>query len=141
MSIDENISLEILKEYDLVGRPYLHEQGQYVGRGFVESLTVEDGRWTLAIRDIEYLNKSDETWRFDEDKDEYSGDCERTTFRDTSLGFFTISGYGAEVYIGPHTKAPWVEIDWPELDGFGGGPMDLSGLTKRELRKLKKRRR
>jgi hypothetical protein len=129
----EEIDIEGL---DVAERPFLHEQGQYVGRGYVVSVSVDDGRWTLKLRDVERLRKSEGVWVPENVFDEFSGPLERTQVTGPSKGFITITGYGSEIILGPRAPDPWLEIDWPELDGYPGGPMGLSGLSKRERKKL-----
>lgn len=123
----------------LTDRPFLHEQGQYICRGFVSRLIISDDSWTLKIRDIETLNKSNGSWQFDGEVDEYSGTIAPDTFEITTNGFICIHGYGMEVHIAPLTSDPWQNINWPELDAYAGGPMDTSGLTKKQFRQLKRK--
>jgi hypothetical protein len=125
-----------LEGLDVADRPFLHEQGQYVGRGFAVSLSIAEGRWTLQLRDIERLRKAEGTWVPDDVFDEISGPVERTVVTGQSSDLVTISSYGGETILGPRVDDPWLEIDWPELDGFVGGPMDLGRLSKRERKKL-----
>ena len=63
---------------DLEGRPFLQEQGNTVTRGFVRFLDVADDHWTLAIRDVEYLDKRTGRWTPDAPEDEYGGPAEHT---------------------------------------------------------------
>lgn len=145
MSQPEYLTLEAVLALNLGGRPYLHEQGQYIGRGIVAGLSIDDDRWTLRIRDVEKLDKWTNVWNPDAWHDEdgeitYGGPVSPTTFENTGDGMISIHGYASIVHIAPPCENPWVEIDWPELDAFEGGPLDLTGLSKREQKKRLKRR-
>jgi hypothetical protein len=124
---------------DLADRPFLHEQGQSICRGFVSRLSISDDYWTLDIRDVEFLNKSKGTWQFDRETDTYGGTVAANTVEVAPDGFVCIQGYAMVVHIAPLTENPWQNINWPELDAWPGGPMDTSGLTKKQLKKLKKK--
>jgi len=144
-SLPSYLTLEAVAALDLGGRPFLHEQGQYIGRGFVTGLMLEDNRWTLEIRDVERLNKRIDVWEPDtvynsDDEYTYGGMVSPTTFETIQNGMISIHGYGMIVHIAPQCENPWVDIDWPELDAFEGGPLDLTGLSKRERKKQLKRR-
>lgn len=127
---------------NISGRAFLHEQGQSVCRGYVSGFSIEGDYWTLAVRDVEYLNKMVGEWCPDSDQDEYGGrlSMHASFEEDTVDGILCLSGYGMEIYVAPACANPWQEIDWPELDGYDGGPMEGS-LSKRDKKKRRKQRR
>ncbi len=137
------LSAEDVIAQNIVGRPFLHEQGNCVCRGYVAGFSTEGDHWTLAVSDVEYLDKWTDEWRHDATDDEYGGSLSaHSSFEeDTADGILTISGYGMVVYVGPDCDSPWSEIDWPELDGYDGGPMEGGPLSKREKKKRRKQRR
>lgn len=145
MSQLEYLTPEAVLKLDLAGRPFLHEQGQYMGRGYVVDLLIEDDHWTLSIRDAEMLDKWTGEWKPDMQKDDffadtYGGKVSPTSFEASPDGMISIQGYASIVHIAPLSDNPWVDIDWPELDDFEGGPLDLTGLSNRERKKRLKRR-
>lgn len=108
---------------DLEGRPFLHEQGNAVTRGFVEALELDDTHWTLHLRDVQYLNKDGGAWEPPEPSDEYGGMIERTSCtrywrgkaQKEEMGF-ELSCYGVYVQIGCVRDDPWGENIWWQLD-------------------------
>ncbi len=141
----EYLMFEAIATLELGERPFLHEQGQYIGRGTVVGLSVEDDRWTLKFRDLEKLDKRTGVWepdaQFLEDgENTFGGMVSPTTFESLLGGMISVHGYASIIHIAPHCENPWVDIDWPELDAFEGGPLDLTGLSKREQKKRLKRR-
>ena len=108
---------------DLEGRPFLQEQGNTVTRGFVRFLDVADDHWTLAIRDVEYLDKRTGRWAPDAPEDEYCGPAEHTAVTRLwggqnpifDLGL-QITCYGIFIHVGVFSDRPWRDNDWPELD-------------------------
>lgn len=140
MSNFDLLSLDVLLQLDLSNRPFLHEQGQYICRGYVVSLNLDDDRWTLNVRDIDYLRKSDGSWQPDCGKDSYSGNIGPNSFRGVAEGLLTIMDHGLEIHIGPASDQPWSDIDWPELDALPGGFMDAGAFSKREKKKRRKKR-
>tara|TARA_R110001599_G_C11835356_1_gene618802 strand:+ start:64 stop:483 length:420 start_codon:yes stop_codon:yes gene_type:complete len=125
-------TLADLLDLDLEGRPFLQEQGNTVTRGFVRFLEADEGHWTLAIRDVEYLDKRTGLWAPDTPEDEYGGrlDCTEVSrlwggqppIFDRGL---QISCYGIFIHIGMSSDRPWRDNDWPELDTemLSPGPM------------------
>ncbi|WP_286828980.1 MULTISPECIES: hypothetical protein [Kordiimonas] len=134
------LSAEDVIARDIVGRPFLHEQGQFVCRGYVADFTVEGDYWTLKVRDVECLDKMAGQWRHDTDADEYGGSLSQycSFVEDTIDDIICLSGYGMEINVGPECDSPWSEIDWPELDGYEGGPM-TGRLSKRDKKKRRKK--
>ena len=61
---------------DISDRPFLHEQGQVVLRGFVQSLEITGSDWHLHVRDVESLQKYAGIWTADEPLQEFCGDVE-----------------------------------------------------------------
>ncbi len=128
---------------DLYDRPFLHEQGQTVTRGFVEFFEFdEDDRWSLFLRDTEYLHKDSGEWRPDCASDEYCGSIEHASFERYFSGRspifdigLEITCYGIYIFVGPLFAGaqlgesmagdPWRNIDWPALDtdALSPGPM------------------
>lgn len=123
-----------LKRTKPVGRPFLHEQGSWVTRGFVVQISFTDDAWALMVRDVEYLDKSSGQWSKDINQDVYGGPLSRTSFSfespDPSQDFnhpFDVSCDGLYIYIGIVSKSPWADNDWPELDTdcLKPGPMTV----------------
>jgi|GEM_PF-5439043 len=137
------LSAEDVIARDIVGRAFLHEQGQFVCRGYVASFMVEGDYWTLKVRDVEFLDKMAMAWRHDTGMDQYGGSLStHCSFEeDTIDGVISLSGYGMVVHVAPACDNPWGEVDWPELDGYEGGPMEGGPLSKREKKKRRKQRR
>ncbi|MDH3742042.1 MAG: hypothetical protein OER56_10645 [Hyphomicrobiales bacterium] len=108
---------------DLTGRPFLHEQGQVVLRGYVQSLDISADQWTLQLRDIEILDKNAGTWSLDEPAETFHGPMDHTTFyrcwdgpTETSEPAVQICCYGSLVHIGLGLEDPWRGNQWPDLD-------------------------
>ena len=122
------LSPEDIADFPLSGRPFLHEQGQSVCRGFVVDFQIEDGSWTVTVRDVEYLDKLTGQWHREVDRDEY-GDTlsNHASFEeDTEDNMICLTGYGIVIYVAPACDSPWQMVEWPELDGYEGGVMDTS---------------
>jgi hypothetical protein len=129
-----------LARLNITGWPFLHEQGYYICRGFVRSLMLSNSPWTLEVYAVETFQKSEQTWRPQHGEDAYSAVLETSSFSLDPYGQLLFSAHGMETYVGPNTQDPWSTIDWPELDGYAGGPMDLAGLSKRALKRHRKTR-
>jgi hypothetical protein len=119
----ENWTIDQLVLLDLRDRPFLHEQGNSVTRGFVRFLSVDQSSWELVVRDVEYLDKRDGTWRPDAQEDRYGGDKEHAHIVRYWSGLhpifdvgIEINSYGAMVFIGVRSDRPWTDTNWPELD-------------------------
>ncbi len=119
---------------DFKDRPFLHEQGQVVMRGYVQSLEFSDTEWTLHMHDIELLQKYAGMWSDDDSLDTFHGPLERTSFflcrskqRPASEPTVHLSCYGSMVHFGLILKDPWVDNHWPELDTEFLTPDMLSG--------------
>lgn len=110
---------------DLAGRPFLHQQGSTVTRGYVVSLNVEDGYWDLAVRDVQYLNRISQVWEPGPATDEYGGQIrhEAQFQEDAKTGVISIDGYAMETYIGPNVENPWRRVHWPATDYTGEGKL------------------
>lgn len=108
---------------DLTGRPFLHEQGQIVLRGFVKVFKVEQEKWSMTAHKIEVLQKYAGVWAAEEQAETYFGPTEQTSFScyrvrgrpklPISVNF---SCYGSEFHIGMPADDPWRGNIWPELD-------------------------
>lgn len=124
--------IDRLVQLDLYDRPFLHEQGNSVTRGFVRFLSIDDVSWHLFVRDVEVLDKRTGNWRPDMPEESYGGDRKhvhvvrywsgRHPIFDTGI---EISGYGIFIHIGVHSDRPWTDNHWPELDTewLQSGPM------------------
>ncbi len=108
---------------DISDRPFLHEQGQVVLRGFVQSLEITGSDWHLHVRDVESLQKYAGIWTADEPLQTYGGPLAQTTFRicreelhperEASL---QVSCYGSLFHVAARLREPWVDNLWPALD-------------------------
>lgn len=107
---------------DLTGRPFLHEQGNVVLRGYIKSFEITDGYWSMTSRDGELLDKQNYTWVKD-DVEDFGGHLEYTYVDIDDDGMIDLSCYGSQYYIATQQDSPWSDVDWPELDGYPGGPM------------------
>ncbi len=134
----ETLSAAQARSLDITGLAFLHEQGSTVTRGFVVALEVDAGSWTLRLRDVEALNKSAGGWEPEADVEEYRGHVGENTFVRYDDGMLEISGYGMVTHVAPATADPWVDIDWPELDGYDGGPMSRGGRARNQSRRAKR---
>lgn len=107
-----------IAEIDLSDRPFLHQQGSTVTRGFVNWLRVEEDRWRLDLRDIQYLDRVDQLWKPGHDADEYTSTIvHEFHFRmDDVNDIVSISGYGSVTHVGPDVENPWRRIHWPPTD-------------------------
>ena len=119
----EQVDARSLREIDLRGRPFLHEQGNVVTRGFVDFLELEEEHWVLHVRDVELLDKRAFAWVRDADADAYGGALARTSvtrwFRGLTPVFddgIQIDCYGLLVHVGRASDDPFGDNDWPELD-------------------------
>ena len=131
--VETRVSLDDLLLVDLWGRPFLHEQGNSVTRGFVESFWTDEDSWNLGVTDIEYLDKSSGHWQTDTLSDTYSGNVQHLSAMRSWSGRLPIfdagielTGYGSYTFIGVASENPWQDNDWPELDtdALRPGPMD-----------------
>lgn len=117
---------EKLEGLDLSGRPFLHQQGSAICRGFTTKLEVSETQWVLKLNQVEYLNKETSMWELKFSEDEYCGEINChwavTWYKDTDM--FYIPGHGFETYVGPQTEAPWSDINWPSTGNFPGGKMN-----------------
>ncbi len=107
----------------LAGRPFLHEQGNTVMRGWIEAATITDTHWAITGRNMEYLDKYSGRWIAD-DVNDFAGTIDQTCLEIDDTGMVEIDCYGSVYHIAPPCEAPWAQIDWPELDGYDGGPME-----------------
>ncbi|MEP5766111.1 MAG: hypothetical protein ABJ308_16050 [Halieaceae bacterium] len=114
--------LDKLKGLDLTGRPFLHEQGNVVLRGFVKSFEITDEYWTMIGGNGELLDKDTYTWVTD-GEDSFGGNLDSTYSEIDDDGMIDITCYGSQYYIAVRQDSPWSDTDWPELDGYPGGPM------------------
>lgn len=122
--MDKPLSPNTLAAIDLGGRPFLHEQGRFLGRGYVVNLEIGEDDWSLGVRDVEVFDPVHRTWSPEVDSDTYGGQIRSEyTFQQCSkTGLITLSGYAMAVYIAPPEKS-WHSVDWPETDIYPGGPM------------------
>lgn len=138
---NNKLDAEEVQALGLEGRAFLHEQGQAVCRGYVAAFNLDKTHWALDVRDVEYLDKLTGQWRQDAATDTYGGALAmHCSFEvDEVEGIVSLHGYGMVVHIAPEAEHPWQDIDWPELDGYEGGPME-GRLTKRGKKKRRKQR-
>lgn len=118
MSKERVLTPEQLASMDMSGRPFLHQQGSTITRGFVVGLQIEDGYWDLSIRDVQYLNRDSQVWEFGPSTDEYGGQI-MYDFQfqiDEKTGVISLGGYGMETYVGPNVENPWRRVHWPATD-------------------------
>lgn len=121
--MDKPLSLADLAAMELKGRCFLHEQGRYTGRDFVSGFELETDRWDMQVRDIERYDSANRTWAADRASDEYCstvGPYDAATIN--AEGIISLSGYGMVVHIAPAGQG-WSQVNWPETDGYPGGPM------------------
>ena len=132
--IETKVSFEDLILIDLYARPFLHEQGNSVTRGFVQGLSVDDDHWHLHVYDVEFLSKDSGDWLHDAKTDHYSGGCDQSSvsrYWSGRIPVFDVGidliGYGSFTFIGIRSDNPWQENDWPELDTefLNPGPISL----------------
>ncbi len=117
------VTFDEIAAMDLEGHPFLHEQGQVVLRGFVQSLDISEEGWDLRARDIELLEKYAGVWSQEKHPETYSGQTARTSFYlyrvkhgPVSEVSVHLSCYGSMFHIGRCLKNPWQDNVWPELD-------------------------
>ena len=116
-------TLADLAVVDLVGRCFLHEQGRYTGRGFVSGFELEPDRWDIQVRDIERYDSTSRIWAADRASDEYCSTVGPYDAATVDAGdIISLSGYGMVVHIAPAGQR-WSQVNWPETDGYPGGPM------------------
>jgi hypothetical protein len=108
---------------DLYDRPFLHEQGNTVTRGFVRFFEVSGDHWQLHLHSIEIFNKSNLRWEPDCDEDTYGGTLDFLRISRLFGGHHAIfdigieiDGYAMTIFIGKASTDPWFDNDWPQLD-------------------------
>ena len=118
MSKERILTANEMEEIDLSGRPFLHQQGSTVTRGFVVGLTINDGDWDLSIRDVQYLDRIANVWQPGPAKDQYGSTImHEFHFKiDDERNIVSLGGYGSETYVGPDVENPWRRIHWPPTD-------------------------
>lgn len=109
----------------LSGRPFLHQQGNTVTRGFVERFEIQNDFWGLHIKQVEYLDGATGVWTPDRETDTYGGTLSiHASFRkDASSNVVSIGGYGMVTHVGPDVENPWLGVDWPATDLTDGGAL------------------
>lgn len=122
---ERNLTPSEMANIDLSDRPFLHQQGSTVTRGFVVALQIDDDYWDLAVRDVQYLNRISEVWEPGPAADEYGGKIryEAQFQLDEKTGVISIGGYAMETYVGPNVENPWRRVHWPATDYTGEGKL------------------
>lgn len=125
MAKERTLSPAEMAELDLSGRPFLHQQGSTVTRGFVVGFSIIDDRWVLGIRDVQVLDHTSQVWTPGPATDEYVGtimhEFHFKTHKKTSV--VSIGGYGSETHVGPAIENPWRRVHWPATDYTGEGKL------------------
>ncbi|MEM7597169.1 MAG: hypothetical protein AAF382_05675 [Pseudomonadota bacterium] len=129
------MSSEEFSELDLVGRPFLSEQGNTVTRGFVTGFRCDIQSWYLDLAQVDYLDKKTKQWNRRLETDEYTSDRDTfgVTYSDsthTKELYLEIGGYGMSVFLGAKSDHPWKTLVWCDIlqtDVFKGG---ILGETK-----------
>ncbi|MEO0546148.1 MAG: hypothetical protein AAF035_04290 [Pseudomonadota bacterium] len=130
------MSAETFSKLDLVGRPFLSEQGNTVTRGIVSGFRYDEVNWYLDLVQVDYLDKKTGRWNRRLETDEYTsangmfgiayGDKELTKELHLEIG-----GYGMTVFLGAHSETPWQSVVWGNIlqtDVFKGGVLGESSL-------------
>lgn len=121
--IFKDATIEEIAAMDLASRPFLHEQGQIVLRGFVQSFKVSQEEWCMTVHKIEVLQKYAGVWSREEQTETYHGPIKQTSFSCYSVKDrpklpinVNFSCYGSQFHIGMPADDPWRGNIWPELD-------------------------
>lgn len=125
MAKERTLSPEEMAAFDLSGRPFLHQQGSTVTRGFVVGFSIDDDQWVLNIRGVQVLDHTSQMWTPGPATDEYSGTITHEFhFKiHDKTGVVSIGGYGSETYVGPDVENPWRRVHWPATDYTGEGKL------------------
>ncbi len=130
-------SADKIASMDLVGHPFLHEQGQVVLRGVVKLFDISEQKWCMSAHKIEVLQKYAGVWAAEDQVETYHGPTDQTSFYccdvkgHPKFGVSTnFSCYGSKFHIGMPADDPWRGNIWPELDTEYLTPdMTSSGLS------------
>ena len=124
-----SFNVEEFSKLDLVGRPFLSQQGRAITRGIVSGFRFDETNWYLDLIKVDYLNRETLHWERRYETDEYTSDHSMfgITYGDsahTDELHLEIGGYGFTVFLGEKSDAPWTTFKWANVlhtDLFNGG--------------------